>query len=109
MTKFHYYSLAEASNTHGVVVVIDVLCAFTTAAYALANGIRRIYPVALVEEALQYKSENKEFLLMGDVDGIKPAPFLFVRSPGGGATGYGKKGLCILHPPVILYHISIFG
>lgn len=81
MIKFHYYSLAEASKAHGVVVVIDVLRAFTTAAYALANGVSRIYPVASVEEALQYKKENKAYLLMGEVDGYRPPSFDLSNSP----------------------------
>jgi 2-phosphosulfolactate phosphatase len=81
MTKFHYYSLAEASNTHGVVVVIDVLRAFTTAAYALANGVCPICPVGEVEEALHYKRENEAYLLMGEVDGYKPPSFDFSNSP----------------------------
>ena len=81
MTKFHYYSLAEASKAFGVVVVIDVLRAFTTAAYALAHGANRIHPVGSVEEALQYKKENKAYLLMGEMDGDKPPMFDFSNSP----------------------------
>ena len=81
MSNFQYYSLAEASKAHGVVVVIDVLRAFTTAAYALANGVNRICPVASVEESFQYKKENAAYLLMGEVDGDKPPMFDFSNSP----------------------------
>jgi 2-phosphosulfolactate phosphatase len=41
-----------ARQAAGVVVVIDVMRAFTTAAYAFAAGIREIALVATVEEAL---------------------------------------------------------
>ena len=41
-----------ARQATGVVVVIDVMCAFTTAAYAFAAGIDEIDLVATVEEAL---------------------------------------------------------
>jgi 2-phosphosulfolactate phosphatase len=44
--------LAGAREATGVVVVIDVMRAFTTAAYAFAAGIREIELVATVEEAL---------------------------------------------------------
>ena len=81
MTQFHYFSLAEASQARGAVVVIDVLRAFTTAAYALANGVNRIYPVASVEEALQFRREIEGVLLIGEVDGYKPPSFDFSNSP----------------------------
>ena len=81
MSNFQYYSLAEASKAHGVVVVIDVLRAFTTAAYALANGARRIYPVGTVDEALLLGRDNRHYLLMGEVDGYKPSEFDFSNSP----------------------------
>jgi 2-phosphosulfolactate phosphatase len=81
MTEFHYFSLAEASQAYGVVVVIDVLRAFTAAAYALDSGADRIYPVASVEEAVQIKKEHEDCLLMGEVDGFKPPAFNFGNSP----------------------------
>ena len=81
MTEFHYYSLEDASQVRGAVVVIDVLRAFTTAAYALSKGARRIYPVATVADALYLRSQDSDLLLMGEVDGYKPPTFDFSNSP----------------------------
>ncbi len=81
MTEFRYYSLADAQLAGGVVVVIDVLRAFTTAAYALANGARKILPVAEVEEALKLRKEIPGAFIMGEVDGVKPEGFDFSNSP----------------------------
>lgn len=41
-----------------VVVVVDVIRAFTTAAYAFGSGAAEIYPVANVDEALAFKAAN---------------------------------------------------
>ncbi len=81
MTKFRYYNLADAVHARGVVVVIDVLRAFTTAAFALANGAREIYPVANVVEALNLRSDIPGSAVMGEVDGFKPEGFDFSNSP----------------------------
>ena len=81
MTEFHYFSLEDTSQAFGVVVVIDVLRAFTTAAFALANGVTRIVPVASVNEALALREQDKGVLLLGEVDGYKPPAFDFSNSP----------------------------
>jgi len=81
MTEFRYFSLAEADSAQGTTVVIDVLRAFTTAAYAFHGGARRIYPVAGVEEVLHLKSQLDDALTMGEVDGFKPEGFDFGNSP----------------------------
>jgi 2-phosphosulfolactate phosphatase len=81
MTDFRYFTLADAHLAEGVVVVIDVLRAFTTAAYALAKGACKIYPVGTIEEALMLKAEIPGSLIMGEVDGFKPGSFDFSNSP----------------------------
>jgi 2-phosphosulfolactate phosphatase len=81
VTDFKYYSLADAHLAVGTVVVIDVLRAFTTAAYAFANGASKIHPVSSVEEALKLKSRISGSLIMGEVDGFKPESFDFGNSP----------------------------
>ncbi len=81
MTRFKYYPLAETTLARGVVVVIDVLRAFTTAAYAFTNGAKQIFPVSSVKEALLLKSCLGDALLMGEVDGVKPEKFDFSNSP----------------------------
>ena len=81
MTQVEYYPLAEAHLAQGVVVVIDVLRAFTTAAYAFDAGAKEIFPVASVKDALALKSQIPGSLVMGEVDGYKPAAFDYGNSP----------------------------
>ncbi len=76
-----YLSTAEAPDVSGAVVVVDVLRAFTTAAYALAAGARHIYLVAGVDEALAFKSAMPGVLTMGEEHGRRPAGFDFANSP----------------------------
>ena len=65
----------------GVVVAIDVIRAFTTAAFALAAGARDIVPVGTVEQALQLRARFPDALLMGEVGGYPIEGFDFGNSP----------------------------
>jgi 2-phosphosulfolactate phosphatase len=65
----------------GTVVVIDVLRAFTTAAYAFAAGAREIILVGGVAEAVGLRKCNAGLLLMGEVDGAPIPGFDFSNSP----------------------------
>lgn len=64
-----------------VAVAIDVLRAFSTAAYALAAGAERIWLVSGVEEALALRAKTPGALAMGEVGGIKAAGFDLGNSP----------------------------
>lgn len=79
--KFHYTDLESCHEATGIVLVIDVLRAFSTAAYALARGAKEILLVSTVEEALQLKSETGNARAMGEVGGIRPDDFDFGNSP----------------------------
>ena len=81
MTIFHEYALHDAEKAIGVVVVIDVLRAFTTAAYAFNAGVSKIYPVSGVKEALQLRLKMSGSPVMGEVDGEKPWEFDYGNSP----------------------------
>lgn len=81
MLKFHYTTLETCHEATGIVVVIDVIRAFTNAAYAFSRGTREIYPVSTVEEALKFKSQAPEVLVCGEVGGIPPEGFDFGNSP----------------------------
>ncbi|HEX5545811.1 MAG TPA: 2-phosphosulfolactate phosphatase, partial [Ktedonobacterales bacterium] len=60
----------NAEQARGVVVVIDVLRAFTVSAYALAGGARELLLVRGVEEALTLRDEaHPDALLAGEVGG----------------------------------------
>jgi 2-phosphosulfolactate phosphatase len=65
----------------GAVVVIDVLRAFTTAAYAFAAGANDILLVSTVEEALALRQQFPGSLAMGEVGGLPPLGFDLGNSP----------------------------
>jgi len=71
----------EAPEAVGVVVVVDVLRAFTTAAYAFAAGARRIWLVGSVDEALVMKAAHPGMLAMGEDLGRRVAGFDYSNSP----------------------------
>lgn len=79
--KFHYTNLEECHTATGVVIVIDVLRAFSTAAYAFSRGAKEILLVTTVEEALTLKSQIPNSRAMGEVGGLPPAGFDFGNSP----------------------------
>jgi 2-phosphosulfolactate phosphatase len=67
----------------GSVVVIDVLRAFTTSAFAFAAGAATILPVASVDEALRLRAEGHADMAMGEVGGAPVAGFDLSNSPAG--------------------------
>lgn len=71
----------ELDNVGGVVVVVDVLRAFTSAAYAFAAGVSEIWLVATVDEALELAREIPHALTMGEDHGKRPDGFDFSNSP----------------------------
>jgi 2-phosphosulfolactate phosphatase len=73
--------LEGAKHATGLTVVIDVFRAFTTAAFAIANGARRIYPVTTVEEAFELNRLHHDWVLMGERDGKQVPGFDFGNSP----------------------------
>lgn len=68
-------------EVEGTVVVIDVLRAFTTAAYAFRAGAADITLVATVAEAFALRKANPGMLIMGEVDGLPVEGFNFSNSP----------------------------
>ena len=79
--KFHYTNLETCHEATGVVVVIDVIRAFTNAAFAFSTGAKEIYPVSTINEALQFKVQNPNSLACGEEGGIPPEGFDFGNSP----------------------------
>lgn len=76
-----YATLETCAQATGTVVVIDVLRAFTTAAYALAAGAQEILLTGTVEEALALRERFPGALVMGEVGGLPPAGFDLSNSP----------------------------
>jgi 2-phosphosulfolactate phosphatase len=79
--NFDYVSLENCSSVTGTVIVIDVLRAFSTAAYALQGGVASIRLVSGVQEALDIKALNPGWLVMGEVHGLPPFGFDLGNSP----------------------------
>jgi 2-phosphosulfolactate phosphatase len=71
----------EAADAVGPVVVVDVLRAFTTAAYAFGAGAGRIWLVRSVEEALAMKASRPGTLAMGEDRGRRIPGFDLSNSP----------------------------
>jgi 2-phosphosulfolactate phosphatase len=70
-----------AMDATGVVIVIDVLRAFTTAAFAFNAGAEAILLVSSVEEALGLRAQLDSSLIMGEVGGLHVPGFNFGNSP----------------------------
>ncbi len=79
--KFQQTSLETCENAVGVVVVIDVLRAFSTAAYAFASGVKDIRLVRTIEDAFRLKKNTPQSLVMGEADGLPVPGFDFGNSP----------------------------
>jgi 2-phosphosulfolactate phosphatase len=79
--EFRRASLQTCAEATGVVVVIDVIRAFTAAAYAFAAGAEDIVLVSTVEEALALKEQHPGALVMGEVRGLPPEEFDLSNSP----------------------------
>lgn len=71
----------ELEGVTGSVVVVDVIRAFTTAAYAFGAGAAEIYLVGDVEEALSFKAAHPGTIALGENRGLRPEGFDFPNSP----------------------------
>ena len=79
--KFNYTTLETCHTATGIVLVIDVLRAFSTAAYAFSRGAKEIRLVSEVDEALDLKDKTPNSKAMGEVGGLPPEGFDFGNSP----------------------------
>ncbi len=73
--------LAALGEARGVVIVIDVIRAFTVAAYAFAGGARGLWLVRTVEEALALRERERGALLAGEIGGRLIEGFDLNNSP----------------------------
>ncbi len=79
--KIEIVPLEDCAAAEGVVVVIDVLRAFSTAAFALAAGAERLLLVSRVEEALDLRNRIPDSLAMGEEGGLRAPGFDLGNSP----------------------------
>ncbi len=71
----------EAEQAEGIVIVIDVIRAFTVAAYAFAGGAAGLWLVRTVEEALALRERDPNALLAGEINGRLIPGFDLNNSP----------------------------
>ena len=95
---------SRASEASGITIVIDVIRAFSVAAYAFAGGADGIWLVRTVEEAFALREREPRALLAGEVGGRLITGFDYNNSPAGMAraevrgrrliqrTGAGTQG-----------------
>lgn len=120
VVKVRIESLVEgARRARGMVVVVDVFRAFTTAAVALSQGADKIILVADPTAALRLRSEGVGDLCMGEIGGKRPAGFDFGNSPfeisqtdlAGRtliqSTRAGTVGICSVPGDPIMYAASL--
>jgi 2-phosphosulfolactate phosphatase len=79
--NIEFATLDTCADAAGVVVVIDVRRAFTTAAYAYGAGVNRILLAGTAGEALALRERFPGSLVMGEVDGLPVAEFDLWNSP----------------------------
>lgn len=79
--KFNRFTLDNCHTATSIVLLIDVLRAFSTAAYAFSLGAKEIRLVSGVQEALDLKAKLPNAKAMGEVGGLPPEGFDFGNSP----------------------------
>ncbi len=75
-----FLAIGELTDTPPVAVVIDVMRAFTTAAWAFAQGAERIVLAGSLDEALELKARHPGWVALKD--GAPASGFDAVNSPG---------------------------
>lgn len=88
--SIHKLSIDDCHKAEGLVVVIDVIRAFTTAAYAFASGAEKIHLVSTVEEAFDLHRTIPDSQLMGEVNANRIPGFHYSNSPYEVANGNVK-------------------
>jgi 2-phosphosulfolactate phosphatase len=79
MKVVHGLGVEGARAATGVVVVIDVLRAFTVSAFALAGGARECLLVPTVDEARALAASRQDTVISAEVDGL-PVPGIAISN-----------------------------
>lgn len=80
-TSFRHGTLADCQHAADYAIVIDVLRAFTTAAYAFQSGAKEIFCVSEIQEAFDLNTQIKNSFLLGEMNGYSIPGFHFNNSP----------------------------
>ena len=73
--------LPGAQKATGVAVIIDVFRAFSCTPLLFSSGIEKSILVETPQEAFALKKRNNEFILIGEISGIRIEGFDFGNSP----------------------------
>ena len=73
--------LAGAADAQGIVVVIDVLRAFSCSALMFHYGVRDLALVRTPQEALAFRDRDPDYLVAGEIKGVKVEGFDLGNSP----------------------------
>src|SRR5258705_5458953 len=73
--------LTGAADAQGIVVVIDVLRAFSCSAVMFHYGVRDLVLVRTPQEALAFRERDPDYLVAGEVKGVKVEGFDLGNSP----------------------------
>lgn len=79
--KIKILGIKDAHLAEGIVVVIDVLRAYTTASYAFYRGAKQLYLVKDIKDAFVLKKRHEDVLLMGEDHAYPLEGFDFGNSP----------------------------
>jgi len=79
--KFIITDIEHIEDATGLVVVIDVLRAFSTICYAFHNNVNSVIPVETIEEALNIRKDHIDYLLLGERFGKPVEGFDYSNSP----------------------------
>ena len=76
-----YNYISGAKHAVGIVVIIDVFRAFSTACYLIDNNVKDIILVKDVKTALLLKEDLSNAIIVGERNGIKVSGFDYGNSP----------------------------
>lgn len=91
MMKINRATLEDCGSETDTVIVIDVLRAFTTSAYAFAQGVYEIALASSVEEAFDLRDRFTDAMILGEVNGYPVEGFDLSNSPSA-LTSYDLSG-----------------
>ena len=86
-----------AQSAQGVVVVIDVFRAFSTACYLFSKGVEKIFPVGKVETAFKLREKYPNSLLVGERGGKMLDGFDLGNSPTQIESSNNLKDKIVIH------------
>jgi len=69
------------ADKKSIVVVVDVLRATSSMCVAFEKGVERMIPVSTVEEALEYRNTDEDYILAAERNGKPVKSFDFGNSP----------------------------